>query len=59
MTAIITNKASDYTYTIKNVTCVNYVETHLIIVAVQNNEVNTYTYNNDDVIVSIIGGEMI
>ena len=58
MTAIITNKAADYTYTIGNVTCVNYVETYLIIVAVKNNEVNTYTYNNDDVVVSIIGGEI-
>ena len=53
MKATVTNKNNDYKYTIENVTVVNYVENTLIIVAVKNNEVATYTYKASEVIVAI------
>ena len=53
MKATVTNKTNDYKYTIEKVTVVNYVENTLIIVAVKDNEVATYTFQASDVIVAI------
>lgn len=53
MKATVTNKNNTFKYTIENITVVNYVENTLIIVAVENNEVKTYTYTASDVIVAI------
>lgn len=53
MKAIVTNKNNSYKYIIENITVVNYVENTLIIVSVENNEVKTYTYSANEVIVAI------
>lgn len=53
MRAVVTNKKGDYNYTIENVVAVNYVENHLIIVALEDNKANTFTYFAKEVIVAI------
>jgi hypothetical protein len=53
MTAVVTHKKEEFSYTIENVTTVNYVENALIIVALKDNMTNTYTYLSKDVIVAI------
>ena len=53
MRATVTNKNNEYRYTIEGITAVNYVENTLIIVAIDDNEVRTYTYNASEVIIAI------
>ncbi len=53
MKATVTSKTNSFKYTIENVSIVNFVENTLIIVAVENNEVKTYTYQASYVIVAI------
>lgn len=53
MKAIVTNKKGDFNYTIENVVTVNYVENRLIIVSINDDQVYTHTYYNEDVIVAI------
>ena len=53
MKAVVTNKKEEFKYTIENVVTINYVENRLIIVSIDDDQVYTHKYYNEDVIVAI------
>lgn len=51
MIAKITNAAQDYDYEVKDIVCINYVDTNIILVTRRG---QTLTYGSNEVVISIL-----
>lgn len=51
MIAKITNVKQDYDYEVKDVVCINYVDTNIILVTRRG---QTFTYGSNEVVISIL-----
>lgn len=54
MIAKITNVKQDYDYEVKDIVCINYVDTNIILVTRRG---QTLTYGSNEVVISILMGE--
>lgn len=51
MIAKITNVKQDYDYEVKDIVCINYVDTNIILMERHG---HTFTYGSDEVVISIL-----